>query len=59
MLNSKAYLLDKNLQPVPPGAIGEIYITGESMSFGYFRNFLQTQKVFWPNPFDSGRKLYK
>eukprot|EP01127_Copromyxa_protea_P018477 TRINITY_DN5838_c0_g1_i1.p1 TRINITY_DN5838_c0_g1~~TRINITY_DN5838_c0_g1_i1.p1 ORF type:complete len:2558 (+),score=630.92 TRINITY_DN5838_c0_g1_i1:441-7676(+) len=59
MLNTKAFLLDKYLQPVPPGAIGEIFITGETLSYGYYKNPVKTKQVFWPNPFSWGSLFYK
>ena len=49
--NTKIYILDKNLQPVPIGIPGEIYIGGIGVARGYLnRPDLSTQK-FIPNPF--------
>lgn len=43
--NVKIYILD-NTQPVPPNVPGEIYITGNCLSFGYFKNPEMTNKNF-------------
>jgi amino acid adenylation domain-containing protein/thioester reductase-like protein len=58
--NTQVYILDKNLQPVPIGVPGELYIGGASLARGYLnRSDLSTQR-FIANPFfkDSSR-LYK
>ena len=44
--NLKIFILDKNLQPVPIGVEGEIYISGNNVSNGYLNNEELTNKSF-------------
>lgn len=47
----KAYVLDNTLNPVPIGAIGELYVGGAGVSRGYLNQSELTQERFIPNPF--------
>ncbi|MEM8805163.1 MAG: amino acid adenylation domain-containing protein [Cyanobacteria bacterium P01_G01_bin.38] len=44
--NTQIHLLDETCQPVPIGAIGEIYIGGEGVSQGYLNQPERTAAVF-------------
>ncbi|OYQ66582.1 non-ribosomal peptide synthetase [Pseudanabaena sp. SR411] len=59
--NTQVYILNSQLQPMPIGAIGEIYIGGDGLASGYFNRPELTTERFVPNPFSdqSGAKLYK
>ncbi|TQV85971.1 non-ribosomal peptide synthetase/type I polyketide synthase [Aliikangiella coralliicola] len=60
--NVRAYILDKEQQPVPTGVIGELYIGGDCVGLGYIGNENITRKVFVDDPFlpDGGRhKMYR
>jgi amino acid adenylation domain-containing protein len=57
LANTQMYILDKNLQPVPVGVAGEIFIAGECVSRGYLNRPDLTEKKYLPNPFGAG-KLY-
>jgi len=60
LLNNRCYLLDEQLQPVPPGATGELYIAGEGVARGYQHAPELTAAAFLPNPFSQdGSRLYK
>ncbi|MEO1561163.1 MAG: non-ribosomal peptide synthetase, partial [Cyanobacteria bacterium J06632_19] len=59
--NYQTYLLDKNLQPVPIGVPGELYIGGIGLARGYRNKANLTAEQFIPNPFSEqpGSRLYK
>ena len=59
--NSEMYVLDKHLEPLPIGMIGEIWIGGQSLSHGYFKQPMLTAKNFVPDPFSTrrGARLYR
>ncbi len=60
LLNNRCYLLDEQLQPVPPGATGELYIAGEGVARGYQNAPELTAAAFLPNPFSNdGSRFYK
>ncbi|MBF0120184.1 MAG: amino acid adenylation domain-containing protein [Desulfobacterales bacterium] len=56
--NRFAYILDKNLNPVPVGVYGELYVGGDGVGRGYLNNIDLTKERFIPNPFALGI-LYK
>jgi amino acid adenylation domain-containing protein len=57
--NSKLYILDNNLQPVPIGVMGELYIGGDGLARGYHNRPDLTAEKFITNPFLPNSKLYK
>ncbi|PKG01356.1 MULTISPECIES: non-ribosomal peptide synthetase [unclassified Alcanivorax] len=56
--NTTVYVLDQEMQPVPLGAIGELYIGGVGLAKGYLHRPELTAERFIENPFGAGR-LYK
>ncbi|PCK23143.1 non-ribosomal peptide synthetase [Bacillus pumilus] len=56
---SQAYVLDDQLQPVPQGVIGEIYVGGTGLALGYLGDEEKTTQSFIPHPFQEGARLYK
>ncbi|NET25242.1 non-ribosomal peptide synthetase, partial [Okeania sp. SIO1I7] len=56
--NTQIYILDRNLQPLPIGVPGEIYIGGIGLARGYLNREILTNQRFIPNPFENS-KLYK
>ena len=59
--NVKLYLLDGQLNPVPIGIPGELYIGGESLARGYRQRPDQTAVSLVPNPYSQqlGSRLYR
>lgn len=55
----KVYLLDHNLQRVPIGVAGEVYIGGKSVARGYLNQPILTHEKFIDNPFLAEDSLYK
>ncbi|GAA6623076.1 thioesterase domain-containing protein [Scytonema sp. NUACC26] len=59
--NTQTYILDRYLQPVPIGVIGELYIGGPGLAKGYLKRPELTAQRFIPNPFsrEDQARLYK
>jgi amino acid adenylation domain-containing protein len=59
--NTQYYLLDKELNPVPVGVTGEIYLGGAGLARNYLNRPAITAESFIPNPFSQtpGERLYK
>ncbi|WP_396956156.1 amino acid adenylation domain-containing protein [Nitrosomonas sp.] len=61
ILNTHIYLLDNDLNPVPIGVTGEIYIGGAGLARGYYGQSTRTAECFMPDPFGKqlGGRLYR
>lgn len=59
--NTEIYILDRNLQPVPAGIIGELYIGGDGLARGYLKRSELDAEKFISNPLsrEPGARLYK
>ena len=57
--NTQIYIFNPDLQPVPIGIVGELYIGGEGLARGYLNQPELTSQKFIANPFDNSQKLYK
>ncbi|MDK1288853.1 non-ribosomal peptide synthetase [Pseudoalteromonas umbrosa] len=58
MANSQAYILDKEQNVLPFGAVGELYLGGDGVALGYLNREELTAQQFIDNPFGAGR-LYR
>jgi aspartate racemase len=59
--NTRVYILDAQLQPVPIGVAGELYTGGDGLTRGYLNRPELTAEKFIPDPFneDPAARLYK
>ncbi|MDF1813787.1 MAG: amino acid adenylation domain-containing protein [Verrucomicrobiales bacterium] len=58
--HTQCYILDENMQPVPPGVKGRLYIGGDGLAIGYLNQPEFTLKKFIPTPLSefSDERLY-
>ncbi|MEM1254711.1 MAG: amino acid adenylation domain-containing protein [Cyanobacteria bacterium P01_H01_bin.21] len=61
LANAQVYLLSAQLEPVPIGIPGEIYIDGDTVTRGYLGRPSLTAERFMPNPFGQkpGARMYR
>jgi tyrocidine synthetase-3 len=57
--NSTAYIFDSNMNYLPVGVIGELYVGGDGLSKGYLNHEDLNRKSFIDHPFIKGEKIYR
>lgn len=57
--NTQVYVLSQDLQPMPVGVPGELYIAGDGVAQGYHQRNELNQQSFILNPYCPHTKMYK
>ena len=57
--NTYAYVLDENQRLIPQGCVGELYLSGQQIAKGYWKQKELTQDRFVTNPFASDETIQK
>ena len=59
LANEQVYILDKQMQPLPVGIPGDLFIGGAGLARGYLNRPDLTAERFVPHPFQAGARVYK
>jgi aspartate racemase len=59
--NTRVYIFDEKLHPVPPHTTGELYAGGDGVARGYLKDSGRTAEKFLPDPFsdEPNARMYR
>ncbi|MBF0428907.1 MAG: amino acid adenylation domain-containing protein, partial [Magnetococcales bacterium] len=57
--NTRAYILDRHMEPVPIGVAGELHLSGAGVARAYLNRPELTAEKFILNPFQPSSRMYK
>ncbi len=56
--NTQVYILNEDMEVLPVGVIGKLYVSGAGLARGYLNKATLTSEKFVPNPFQMGTRMY-
>ena len=57
--NRLVYVLDRFMEPVPPGVPGDLYLGGDDLALGFVNLPEEDARRFLPNPYEPGGRLFR